>query len=104
MDGFHPARGTRRNGSRQRPGGSRSRRHDPVGGSMSPPKMDQSKGAATAFERLVRENPQLASAVLRALGVIAGADRRQVMLLIEAVSAVVVHSPKTAPRGGSEEL
>ena len=71
----------------------------------NPPRRPTRQEALRAtFEHLALENPPLASAVLRALGVIAGADRRQVMLLIEALSAIVVHSPKTAPCGGSEEL
>jgi len=49
------------------------------------------------FEQLVLENPGLASAVLRALRIIAGADRRRAMLLIEAVSAIVLRGPKTTP-------
>ena len=54
------------------------------------------------FERLAVENPRLASAVLRALQVIADADRPRALLLIEAVSAIVANSPKRAP--GSEAL
>lgn len=71
----------------------------------NPPRRPTCPPALSAvLERLARENPTLASAVLRALGVIAGADRRQAMLLIEAVSAIVLHSPKTAPDDGSEAL
>jgi hypothetical protein len=64
----------------------------------NPPRRPTRQQAMRAtFEQLVLENPGLASAVLRALRVIAGADRRRAMLLIEAVSAIVVRSPKTAP-------
>ena len=64
----------------------------------NPPRRPTRQQAMRAtFEQLVLENPRLAGAVLRALRVIAGADRRRAMLLIEAVSAVIVHSPKTAP-------
>jgi hypothetical protein len=54
------------------------------------------------FERLVLENPLLASAVLRALKGIAGADRRRAMQLIEVASAIVVSSPTGSP--SPEEL
>jgi hypothetical protein len=55
----------------------------------------------TTFNRLVRENPQLAGAVLAVLNLIAGADRRRAMQLVEAVSTIVLASPTRAP--GPEE-
>lgn len=56
----------------------------------------------TTFARLAVENPRLASAVLRALQVIAVADRRRAMQLVEAASTIVSSSPTKAP--GPEEL
>jgi hypothetical protein len=55
------------------------------------------------FDRLVLENPRLADAALTALKIIASANRRRAMQLIEAVSTIVMASPRKAPdaNGGS---
>ena len=53
------------------------------------------------FARLAVENPRLAGAVLVALKIIAGANRRRAAQLVEAVSTIVVASPARAP--GSEQ-
>jgi hypothetical protein len=47
-----------------------------------------------AFRDLVRQNPRLATAVLAVLEIVAGADRRRAMRLIEAVSTAVLASPE----------
>lgn len=49
------------------------------------------------FARLAVENPRLASAVLAVLKLIAGANRSRAMQLVEAVSAIVLASPASAP-------
>lgn len=46
---------------------------------------------------LVLENPRLATAVLVVLEIVAGADRRRKMRLIEAASRVVLASPRRTP-------
>ena len=49
-----------------------------------------------AFRDLVRQNPRAASATLDVLEIVASANRRRAMKLVEAVSAVV-----SSIRGGS---
>jgi hypothetical protein len=53
------------------------------------------------FDRLVSQNPRLATAVLAVLKRIASANRQHAMQLIEAVSAIVISSPARVP--GPEE-
>ena len=55
------------------------------------------------FDRLVVQNPRLATAVLTVLKIIASVNRQRAMQLIEAVSTVVMVSPSKAPgaHGGS---
>jgi hypothetical protein len=71
------------------------RRRGPHASSARDRRPTRHQAMRATFEQLVRENPPLASAVLGALRVIAGVDRRRAMLLIEAASAIVVHSPST---------
>jgi hypothetical protein len=49
------------------------------------------------FDHLVSQNPRLASSVLASLKLISSVHRQRAMQLIEAVSAVVVSSPRGAP-------
>jgi hypothetical protein len=49
------------------------------------------------FERLVLENPRLATAVLAVLELVAEADRRRAIRLIEAASTIVLASPRRTP-------
>ena len=53
------------------------------------------------FERLVLENPRLAYAVLEVLRIIASVNRKRAMELIEAMSAIAVHSPSREPGPGA---
>jgi hypothetical protein len=54
------------------------------------------------FDRLVAQNPRLARAVLEALRILATVDGPRAMALIEAVSAIVIHSPASLPDGRPE--
>ncbi len=60
-------------------------------------------GMHATFDRMVAENPRLARAVLEVLRIISTVDGPRAMALIEAVSAVVIHSPAILPGGRSEE-
>ena len=51
------------------------------------------------FDRLVLQNPRLATAVVAILKIIADANRQRAMQLIEAVSTIVMVSPSKAPGG-----
>ena len=65
----------------------------------NPPRRRRSRAqeVRAAFDRLVRENPRLARAVLSVLEIVASADRQRAIYLVEALSAVVVASPRRAP-------
>jgi hypothetical protein len=83
--------------STDNPGTSSSRKSNP-----RRPRPTRRQAMRATFARLVAQNPGLASAVLAVLEIVASVDRPRAMELIEAVSAVVLHSPKRARAGRPE--
>ena len=86
---------------------SSSRKSDPLRrprGSRAAVKrrLTREQDTRAMFDRLALQNPRLATAVLAVLKILAGANRQRAMQLIEAVSAIVMASPRKAPGASGE--